>query len=180
MHSYAPYSLLWAKPNADWVCVLSASFQFEDGWWHIYRPVGYFLWWNQPAINRSWSPIWNQQYTPYILERLELCTHVCRIFRERIASIDGDKTLTSYVHSLDELLECLCTIRNKWFEYKDLLDSDLAYSGVAYHVPVVHMGQRGRPRFEVTRGQVEYLASLSFTWSEIATLFGVSRTTLYR
>ena len=64
--------------------------------------------------------------------------------------------------------------------YKDLLDSDLAISGVAYHVPVVHMGQHGRPRFEVTRGQVEYLAFLSFTWSEIATLLGVSRTTLYR
>ena len=122
----------------------------------------------------------NQQYTHYILECLELCTHVCRILREHIASIDGDETLTSYVHSLDELLECLRTIRNKWLEYKDLLDSDLAISGVAYHVPVVHTGQRGRPRFEVTRGQVEYLASLSFTWSEIATLLGVSRTTLYR
>ena len=54
--------------------------------------------------------------------------HVYRILRERIASIDGDETLTSYVHSLDELLECLRTIRNKWLEYKDLhlLDSGLA------------------------------------------------------
>ena len=148
---------------------------FIDRWGTFFDKISQLL------TGADWQyGVANQQYTHYILECLELCTHVCRILRERIASIDGDETLTSYVHSLDELLECLRTIRNKWLEYKDLLDLDLAISGVAYHVPVVHTGQRGRPRFEVTRGQVEYLASLSFTWSEIATLLGVSRKTLYR
>ena len=51
-----PYSLLWAKANADWVCVLSASFQFGEGWWHIYQLVGYFLWWNQPACT-TWDAL---------------------------------------------------------------------------------------------------------------------------
>ena len=148
---------------------------FIDRWGTFFDEISQLL----TGADRQYG-VANQQYTQYILERLELCTHACRILRECIASVHGDETLASHLHSLDELLECLRTIRNKWLEYRDLLHSDLAISGVAYHVPVVHTGRRGRPRFEVTREQVEYLASLSFTWSEIATLLGVSRTTLYR
>ena len=32
----------------------------------------------------------------------------------------------------------------------------------------------------LSREQLEYLASLSFTWSEIAVILGVSRTTIFR
>ena len=39
---------------------------------------------------------------------------------------------------------------------------------------------RGRPRFDISQSQLEYLASLSFSWSEIASLLGVSRMTIYR
>ena len=44
-----------------------------------------------------------------------------------------------------------------------------------------HLSPRGRrPRFEISKDQVVYLASLSFTWTEIAALLGVSRMTLFR
>ena len=51
---------------------------------------------------------------------------------------------------------------------------------LAYRVPVVHTGRQGRPRFYVTREQLGYLASLSFTWSERAVILWVSRTTIFR
>ena len=34
--------------------------------------------------------------------------------------------------------------------------------------------------FEIAKEQIEYLLSISFTWTEIAGLLGISRMTLYR
>ena len=39
---------------------------------------------------------------------------------------------------------------------------------------------RGRPKFDITQEQIEYLRYLSFSWSSISSLLGVSRMTLYR
>ena len=41
-------------------------------------------------------------------------------------------------------------------------------------------GNIGRPRFAISRDQLLYLASLSFKWTEIAALLGVSRMIIYR
>ena len=49
-----------------------------------------------------------------------------------------------------------------------------------YRVEVSQSADRGRPRFLISRDQLEYLRSLSFTWTEIATLIGVSRMTIFR
>ncbi len=40
-------------------------------------------------------------------------------------------------------------------------------------------GRRGRPKFNVSNEQLEYLSLLSLSWSEIVVLVGVSRTTSY-
>ena len=42
------------------------------------------------------------------------------------------------------------------------------------------IGRRGRPKFSISRNQLQYLSSLSFNWNEISNLIGVSRMTLYR
>jgi hypothetical protein len=39
---------------------------------------------------------------------------------------------------------------------------------------------RGRPRFRVTKAQIESLREIGFSWTKIAELIGVSRVTLYR
>ena len=41
-------------------------------------------------------------------------------------------------------------------------------------------GRRGRPRFDIGRGQLVYLSSLNFTWNSISSIMGVSRMTIYR
>ena len=38
----------------------------------------------------------------------------------------------------------------------------------------------GRPKCEITSDQLDYLHSLSFSWTEISHLIGVSRMTIYR
>ena len=53
-------------------------------------------------------------------------------------------------------------------------------SAVSYRAVNVVSHQRGRPRFEITKEQLLFLSSLSFTWSDIASLLGVSRMTIYR
>lgn len=46
--------------------------------------------------------------------------------------------------------------------------------------PTATTSGRGRPKFLVTKEQILYLASMSFTWVEIAKILGISRNTLYR
>ena len=48
------------------------------------------------------------------------------------------------------------------------------------HSPALLPTSRGRPKFDVSKDQLEYLKSMNFTWTEIAELLGVSLMTIYR
>ena len=50
----------------------------------------------------------------------------------------------------------------------------------AYAPGQVQLASRGRPRFDIGQDQLEYLSSMSFTWTQIASMLGVSRMTIYR
>ena len=41
-------------------------------------------------------------------------------------------------------------------------------------------GKRGRPKLLIDREQLEFLVELQFSWTDIASLFGISRRTLFR
>ena len=118
----------------------------------------------------------NQQYTEYALGRMQLSINSCRSLKAQMETTSSVE-LRDYIQSLQELLEHLVFIRHKWLEYQDILDSQV--NEFAYQVPVQRRG-RGRPRFDVTREQLEYLISLNFSYTEIASLIGVSRATIYR
>ena len=131
------------------------------------------------AAERQYG-IANQQYTQYVLQSFEICLQTCRNLRGQITPNDATGRLVWYLDAIDELISCIQLIRRKWEEYQIILDSGSYSQCVAYLVPVVHTGRRGRPRFDVIKEQLEYLASLSFTWSEVAALLGVSQSTIYR
>ena len=77
--------------------------------------------------------------------------------------------LLTYLHSLG------C----EWQHYIDA--QERISDSLRYSVSVSHSGSgRGRPRFTIVKNQLEYLHSLSFTWTKIASLLGVSRMILYR
>ena len=41
----------------------------------------------------------------------------------------------------------------------------------------IHICRRGRPKFDITREKVEFLTSMSFTWTQIAGMLGISHMT---
>lgn len=114
----------------------------------------------------------NSSYSEYIIERLELCITTCCRIR---SYIEDQTSLQECFSSLSHLISNLKTMLNMWEDYK---------SGGQHHYisqsPMLHVGNRGRPCFQVDKAQIEYLASLSFKWTEIAAILGISRMTLYR
>lgn len=123
----------------------------------------------------------NMNYAHYALERLEVCLSSCRALGDRIASSNQARVLQEYSELFEDLVKCLTDLRRKWSEYEEILCSSGGdATRFAFRVPVSTTHRPGKPKFCVSREQMEYLWSLSFPWSEIATLFGISRTTLYR
>ena len=58
----------------------------------------------------------------------------------------------------------------------ELLSRDMATS---YSAPTENSVCK-RPRFDIPRQQIVHLASMSFTWTQIDEILGVSRSTVYR
>ena len=129
----------------------------------------------------------NMGYTEYTLERLDMCMNTCRSLGEYLSNeVTAHPQLVEYCQSLDELSGCLRTIHSKWLEHESVIESSVASfmnnRGATTSTGVARsdISRCGRPRFEVSRDQVTYLSSLSFKWTEIAAMLGVSRMTLYR
>ena len=79
------------------------------------------------------------------------------------------------------LSKIACQRVSSWWQ--DYVDSDHANQSslYAYRCPQSRVpGVRGRPRFDITKDQLEYLASLSFSWTQIASILGVSKVTIFR
>ena len=79
------------------------------------------------------------------------------------------------LHRLLEIYDCLVTRygeRLRWIEEHEQDNS--------FHCEQEQMGTRGRPRFVVSKPQIEGLQELGFSWSKIARMIAISRTTLYR
>ena len=126
----------------------------------------------------------NERYAQYAVERLEVCIANVRDLKHHLNHHEpGDEesraVFEQYDTQLAELLQCMENLCDLWSEYCDqVVRPDI--SCVSYHTPVEHLGSRGRPRLCITQSQLQYLKSLAFTWSEIASILGVSRMTLYR
>ena len=121
----------------------------------------------------------NVQYTKFILERLEFCIISCNTILDQLCQ-DSSTGMDEYCTCLKELLDCLRHIYHKWEEYELIIHSHQGPLALSYQSPVLCSRGRGRPRFEITKDQLLYLASLSFKWTDIAALLCVSRMTIFR
>ena len=126
----------------------------------------------------------NEQYAQFVVERMQTVIRSIRGIRDHLHSTDIILTLSEthvvrqYVSYLDELVQNCRILAHTWERYVDeLLRGDHANS---YRAAGIRTGRRGRPSFSITREQLEYLQSMSFTWSEIGSILGVSRMTIYR
>ena len=127
------------------------------------------------SLERQYG-IANQPFAEYAVDRLAVSvqnvSHLCYV-------VDESETLelariTDGLHQLNAILSSLL---NLWQSYEK---STASMEDAAYSTPLEQTAQRGRPRFRITRDQLDYLRSLSFSWTEIASLLGVSRMTIYR
>ena len=119
----------------------------------------------------------NISYTEYVLERLEITLGTCSDLLYHVGQQDGLEECKS---SLRELIECIKVIYKKWEEYCGILESYPESNTLSYTSPTSPSCRPGRPKFQITKDQLEYLCSLGFKWNEIAALLGVSRMTIYR
>ena len=118
----------------------------------------------------------NSNFTDMTIERLNFSIQSVVAMKN---AIEGHiSALSDYKAYLDSLNSSLRSVLTKWKEYRNVLDSTSAEH--AFQVSEVHIGRCGRPKFDISKEQIEYLLSLSFTWIEIATLLGISRMILYR
>jgi len=117
----------------------------------------------------------NLQCARHIVEHFEVAIQTCSNLKN---VIDYHHIFQAYSESLTELLVCLRSILGKWVHYQEQVETNDNFTEYAHQVSTSHSGDRGRPRFNISKEQLEYLFSLSFTTLEVASLLGVSRTTI--
>ena len=130
----------------------------------------------------------NENYAHYVTERFEMCVATLRQLKQFLSDVsarsesseDDQRVFASYQSQVSDLLVCIELLSLHWHQYVDHLHETEAPQ--AYIAPNIQstISQRGRPRLEITRDQLQYLSSLSFSWTHIANILGVSRMTIYR
>ena len=149
------------------------------GWERFFPELSRFL--NTAERQRETA---NEAYSHYVLERLQttLLSLSGLMGHLRSASINNTTEIAvvseQYYADLSELVICVRGIYSQWEHHID----ELARRDIhdSYSAPLEEVSRIGRPRFDITREQVEHLASMSFPWSQIAKMLGVSQSTLYR
>ena len=82
-----------------------------------------------------------------------------------VEEVPSGEAVMDLVHEAAELL----TVSNNDYG---------CYSNVPFHSELVHTGQRGRSRYFIPMDQLEFLLDMRFTSGEIASMFGVSESTV--
>lgn len=154
-----------------------------EGWSRFFEELSSFL----VDIDRH-SSTSSERYVEYVLERIPLCLRVIRQIAVVLLQSYNDSLIQDekdiinyYTGELSDLFQTICAISNEWESQLDYIVSHRPNSrATSYTSPVLQLGIRGRPRFDIGESQLEYLSSLSFSWKQIASLLGVSRMTIYR
>ena len=125
------------------------------------------------------------EYAYFVVERFEMIIRslasIVEVFAMNQPRDHGERrgVWRVYLSTLQLLVEACRSLASQWDSYIDGVQSNpYPYN---YLPPLARQAHiRGRPSFEISEDQLLYLSSLSFTWTEIASLLGVSRMTIYR
>ena len=110
----------------------------------------------------------------HMIDRLQIAVvNVASICR----AISAVNELREYSNYLEDLSVALPGIISEWEACLERLDSERELT--RYKVERIRNG-RGRPKFHVTKVQIMFLRSLSFSWTNVESILGISRLTLYR
>ena len=140
------------------------------GWETFFSELGRFL----VSSGRKFSTT-NEAYATYVLERLEVCIISLNAIKLNLQQLRTG-SLTVYRDHVEQILSICRTLSLKWEQKIDDINTP---DGTRFR-PALLRSTRGRPRFDLSKEQLLYLCSLSFSWSDIAKMLGVSRMTIYR
>ncbi len=123
-----------------------------------------------------------------ILERMENVLVTLRIIHDNVLELrveaEDDVDIQEFEGAVQDLIVSCQRVSSWW---QDFVDSEHAnaqapsYLDTRYQTPQnSRVGAQGRPRFDISSDQLEYLSSLSFSWTQIASILGVSRMTIFR
>ena len=124
---------------------------------------------------RLFSPYVSQEYAEYVIDRMTVSLRNISVLKDTLQEFeDGtgemETDLAVMMEYLTELMSITRLIKEKWLTLLEEMDPANTYS-----VPVLASG-----KFDVHQDQIEYLRSLSFNFTDIAKILGISRMTLYR
>ena len=148
------------------------------GWERFFTELSSFLRTAERQMENA-----NQAFSEYVLERLQISMLSLSALMDQLRSVAPSDTqqgsVSAYYYSeIAELLVCVREIASQWERHID--EQVHMHAATSYSAPHENVARVGRPRFDITREQLQYLASMSFSWSHIAGMLGVSRSTLYR
>ena len=130
----------------------------------------------------------DQRTISYATARIENCMNGLQRILERLHDAATTESMLDLISKAKLLYERFSILHAFWNENRQSGDHphqsqashiyDLQYRSVVRACDKT--GRKGRPTLSIERSQVEYLRSLQFSWSEIASLLGIGRMTLYR
>ena len=155
------------------------------GWELFFEELSSFL----RSLNRQHGTA-NESFSHYALERIEIACGSLEsvLYQLRTTVSEGSlnssesATVTEYCTLIAELIRHLHSTAQEWQSYLDqLMQLSLSQdSSTSYSAPMSTAVGPGRPKFQISRDQLQYLSSMSFNWTQIANMLGVSRMTIYR
>ncbi len=129
----------------------------------------------------------NENFTEYAVDRLKNCIGSLTEIKEVLCNTVDDSAPQQAANLVLEegynvlcgdLLKILVDVLSIWRDYESNLSGTPHQA--EYTAPINHSGRQGRPKFVISKSQLEYLRSAGFSWNLIASLLGVSRMTIYR
>ena len=154
------------------------------GWERFFQSLSTFLESNERRFASA-----SEEYIEHAIDRLGIfirsVTHLLDVIctagtaPERIRSFTDDErdSLEQFKQELETLLEHLRALYVAWDNRYDAIHVP---SSSRFILSRRQSRERGRPRFNITQEQLEYLISLSFSFTRIASMLSVSRMTIYR
>lgn len=146
---------------------------FEESWRRFFDALRTFL--RQLEHTREHP---NREYCEYAVDRLELWNSTISGLIAHLNGLSASQFLMRCVSDLDDLLQNMWIIRQEWEDLLTNVNGERR-DHFSYAAPSIR-GETGRPKFHISKEQLQYLRSMNFKWVEIAKLLGVSYSTVYR
>lgn len=127
-----------------------------QGWSDLFQEVSQLM----QSSSRQFSTV-NVEYIEYVLERLTICIRSVNTNKDQVeVGGDSNHVLFQIYQLLRDIVSQLQTLRRQWSEQ---LDNLATWFNFRYQAPTSEIATLCRPRFKITRAQLDYLRSLSFS-----------------